>query len=300
MPKQVIQFKLLIASPGDVSAIRDRVMNELRAWNELVGMVIGVSVLPIRWERHCPPGVGAEPQDVVNQAVLADADLVLALFGMRLGTPTRRHASGTVEEIRLAIEARKEVMIYFLRDEQMAAAEPHERVRIADFRTEIQQIALTRSYSDDDALLAFIRDDITLKIASLLSKAAAPAAAIRPASTAPPQWASRVGSSVAEWQVEKASANPSVRRLQAVLAEIAKGLFEAADSWPEPSAVVARALARDAARWAKEPGTYDSVGAILREGADVVDRARLIARHPIPMSPSDDLREETRRDRLLD
>lgn len=71
----------------------------------------------VRWEKDVRPGAGEDPQAVVNRQV-GDADITVVLFWKRLGTPTERAASGTVEEFDRAVERwrqdpRQEIFTYF-------------------------------------------------------------------------------------------------------------------------------------------------------------------------------------------
>lgn len=49
-----------------------------------------------------------DPQLIINNSIIKNADMVIALFGSRLGTPTARATSGTIEEIEEMIKAGKQ------------------------------------------------------------------------------------------------------------------------------------------------------------------------------------------------
>jgi len=55
----------------------------------------------------------ARAQEVVNKQVLADCDLLVAVLWTRIGTPTGKSRSGTVEEIEEHLAKGKPTMIYF-------------------------------------------------------------------------------------------------------------------------------------------------------------------------------------------
>jgi hypothetical protein len=57
--------------------------------------------------------MGDRPQEIINRQVLANADLLVAIFWTRIGTPTGESASGTIEEIEKHMELGKPTMIYF-------------------------------------------------------------------------------------------------------------------------------------------------------------------------------------------
>jgi len=69
--------------------------------------------MPVGWETHSSPEMGAGPQDIINQQVLHSCDLLVGIFWTKAGTPTTEFASGTIEEIERHIEAGRLAMLYF-------------------------------------------------------------------------------------------------------------------------------------------------------------------------------------------
>ncbi len=57
--------------------------------------------------------MGDRPQAIINKQVLANCDLLVAVFWTRIGSPTGVAVSGTVEEIQEHLNAGKPAMIYF-------------------------------------------------------------------------------------------------------------------------------------------------------------------------------------------
>lgn len=70
-------------------------------------------MMPVGWETHASPELGARAQELINDRILEDCDLLIGIFWTRLGTPTGTSASGTVEEIQRHVQAGKPAMIYF-------------------------------------------------------------------------------------------------------------------------------------------------------------------------------------------
>lgn len=69
--------------------------------------------MPVGWETHSSPAMGDRPQAIINKQLLAEADLLVAVFWTKLGSPTGKTASGTVEEIEEHLDAGKPAMLYF-------------------------------------------------------------------------------------------------------------------------------------------------------------------------------------------
>jgi hypothetical protein len=82
-------------------------------WNAVHSRDRCIVLQPVMWETHSSPAMGDRAQAIINRQILRDADLLVAIFWTRLGTPTGEAASGTVEEIEEHLKAGKPAMLYF-------------------------------------------------------------------------------------------------------------------------------------------------------------------------------------------
>jgi hypothetical protein len=103
----------MIASPGDVAEERTIVTEEIHRWNDANASARQLVLLPVKWETHSTPQLGSHPQTIINRQLLDEADIVIGIFGTRIGTPTEEYVSGTVEEIKKHVAAGKTAKIYF-------------------------------------------------------------------------------------------------------------------------------------------------------------------------------------------
>jgi hypothetical protein len=113
MPYQATVIPVMIASPGDVIEERDITRDIIHEWNYVNSLSSGVVLMPVGWDTHSSPELGGRPQGLINERVLKECDLLVGIFWTRLGSPTGKAASGSVEEIERHIEAGKPVMVYF-------------------------------------------------------------------------------------------------------------------------------------------------------------------------------------------
>ena len=104
---------VMIASPGDVADERNIIRSVIYDWNDINSATSKVILLPVGWETHISPELGERPQELINKRILKDCDLLVGVFWTRLGTPTGKTESGTVEEIEEHIKSGKPAMIYF-------------------------------------------------------------------------------------------------------------------------------------------------------------------------------------------
>jgi hypothetical protein len=146
----------MIASPGDVAEERNIVTEEIHRWNDANASVRQLVLLPVKWETHSTPEMGHHPQAIINRQLLNDADIVIAIFGTRIGTPTEEYVSGTVEEIKKHVAAGKTAKIYFS-DVPVApsAVNAAQYASVLKFREECQSDGL---YATFDSLEQFRRD----------------------------------------------------------------------------------------------------------------------------------------------
>jgi len=113
MPYQATVIPIMIASPGDVFEEREVIREVIHNWNYINSAKTKVMLTPAGWETHSSPELGTRPQELINSRILKDCDLLIGVFWTRLGTPTGKSESGTVEEIEEHIKAGKPAMIYF-------------------------------------------------------------------------------------------------------------------------------------------------------------------------------------------
>jgi anti-sigma regulatory factor (Ser/Thr protein kinase) len=154
MAESVTRLRVLVASPGDTEEERARLDRVAAELNRGVGEESGFFLDLIKWETHSRPGIGEDAQDVINRQ-LPDPDIVIGIFWRRLGTPTRRAASGTAEELQRALDAWRrsraiEVLVYF-------SAAPYTPLR-ADLE-QLSDLAIFRDYLEDSGFFCHEYDD---------------------------------------------------------------------------------------------------------------------------------------------
>lgn len=131
-----VTFNVMIASPGDVASERAIVRDVIYEWNAVHSNARKIVLLPIGWESHSSPEMGASPQAIINNQVLAKCDLLIGVFWTRIGTATDDYLSGTVEEIEKHIETGKPAMLYF-------SSQP-----VAMDTVDLEQIAKLKSFKE--------------------------------------------------------------------------------------------------------------------------------------------------------
>lgn len=116
MPYKATVFNVMIASPSDVETERKLARDAINEWNALHSEDKGIVLLPVAWDTHTSPEMGANPQTIIDKQILGKADLLIGIFLHRLGTPTLDAQSGTAHEIDSHVDVSKPAMIYFLEE----------------------------------------------------------------------------------------------------------------------------------------------------------------------------------------
>ncbi len=171
MPKQVVEYKCLLMSPGDVSEERDSLTSLVASWNAQVGRGLDARVELVRWESHAVPDMSMPAQGAINTQLLEDCDFGIAVFWSRLGTATAKHPSGSVEEIYELLQKGARVLVYFcnrlipqtaLRDDQFA--------KLQEIKKSYTEQGLLAEYADTANLCGQVQLHMTNIVSQLLAK----------------------------------------------------------------------------------------------------------------------------------
>ncbi len=141
-------FRILIASPNDVSEERDIAVKTIQEWNDLNSAERQLVLLPLRWETHSAPEYGKRPQEVINRQVVDQCDLLVGVFWTRIGSPTGIADSGTLEEIERVANDGKPVMLYFSKSSKNPDEIDIEQLKkLREFKKKTFPNALVENYS---------------------------------------------------------------------------------------------------------------------------------------------------------
>ena len=115
MKHNITMFDLLLSCPGDAykecyPAVRKAI--EIINADPQINNSISVSLK--HWSTSSYPQSGGQAQKLLNSQIVKPADIAIAIFWTRFGTPTDDYNSGTEEEIDLLIKNKRQVFLYFL------------------------------------------------------------------------------------------------------------------------------------------------------------------------------------------
>ena len=178
--RQMNEYHIFIASPGDVEAERAEIRAYFDHLNRTTAQTWGVRFQVIDWENFSTAGVG-RPQELITKQTMErfhdSLVLVIVVMAQRFGTPSGTNESGTEEEVRWALNSNAEsgfpeVKIFFRNIEQfISPPEPKEILqavdqwqRVRQFRTEIESTksVLFQTYGTPESFASILRQDLDI------------------------------------------------------------------------------------------------------------------------------------------
>lgn len=168
MPTVLQSYTVLLSRPGDANHYAEIAVEALEAINHQHSLSTGIHFHLLDWTKDSYADSGAEPQQLLNRQIVDKADIVLAIFKERMGTPTQRFDSGTEEEIMLALEAHKTVQAYFWQPPKgIMPADPAQYERLESFKARISDSLIYATFSDEQELRKKVTHDFTRRMFDL-------------------------------------------------------------------------------------------------------------------------------------
>lgn len=110
---------ILLSSPTNMSQERKAVDKIINGFNTIWRDFFNTNLKLITWENDSYPGVGDDGQQVINEQLGSNYDIYIGIIGNKIGSPTKRYNSGTIEEFNLAYNRYKlnknipKILFYF-------------------------------------------------------------------------------------------------------------------------------------------------------------------------------------------
>lgn len=179
VPYSTTAYQLLVSAPSDLPEEDIRAAFEAVArWNVLYGRQQSATVVPTHWSHHSAAEHGTRPQESLNKQLVEDADVVIALFWHRLGSPTGEAESGTVEEIEEASAHGAYVgVLRCSRAIRPGDLDADQASRLEAFLDEVRRSSLILEYEGAVALRERVDTILTTAVTALRTRAEAQAEA---------------------------------------------------------------------------------------------------------------------------
>lgn len=163
--------QVMISSPADVMEECKVIKETLKNFSDENGTY---SFVANTWKDNAPVDSRNPAQKQINNTILEEADIVIAVFGLKLGSPTENYESGTVEEIERHIAKGKYTCIYFIKKDissfDMTSDLIQDIKKIMDFKTKIKKNKFYAEIDNLETLKSRVRKDLQYYINELNKK----------------------------------------------------------------------------------------------------------------------------------
>ncbi|SRR6266540_3378571 len=148
------KLRVFLASPSDVSNERKYARKVIDDINQTVAEDKGFFLDLVNSERAFP-GYGKDGQAIINEQIaqMETFDLFIGIMWNRIGTPTPRAISGTVEEFERAVAVQKrkgkpDVWFYFREAPSIATSPEYldQQREVMKFKTRLRRKGLLKQY----------------------------------------------------------------------------------------------------------------------------------------------------------
>lgn len=140
-------YRIMIGAPSDIKEEVQIAKDVINEWNYVHTELHHKVLLPLHWSISAYPNSGKHPQKIINEQVVDKSDLLICIFGSKLGTPTDTDISGSVEEINEHLKAGKVVMIFFRKNLEIESLDDMPQVeKLLKFKESIKGNALFEEY----------------------------------------------------------------------------------------------------------------------------------------------------------
>ena len=119
MPYRAWHLRVFVAAPSDLDDERAALEEVITELNLTSARILGVWLELVSWQTHAFPAIGSDAQAIINTQIDDAYEIFVGLLWSKIGTPTPRAPSGTLEEYRRAHERFKispdsiSVLLYF-------------------------------------------------------------------------------------------------------------------------------------------------------------------------------------------
>lgn len=169
MAQRFTHYSIVVSCPSDMDDERFIVQKAVQIFNEQNAQYHNFYFEVKYWSKDVlfTPG---DPQLTINNSIIKNADLVIALFGEKLGTPTERAASGTIEEIEEMIKAGRQVFVCFSeKDITIKSDNSYEQLqnllKVKEFQKNYKGLYIT--YKEEQELIDKLTNQLRLYLDTL-------------------------------------------------------------------------------------------------------------------------------------
>lgn len=154
-------YNIMIGAPSDITEEVRIAIEVIQKWNYLNSDKEKVVLQPMHWSISTYPEAG-RPQGSINKQMVEKSDMLISIFGVRIGSPTGIEKSGTIEEINEHIRANKTVMVFFKTSGSYKDLDPKQIQSLQDYRKEIKDKVRWEEFETPDKFKDLLAEKLQL------------------------------------------------------------------------------------------------------------------------------------------
>lgn len=174
MPQKVTILRVFASCPNDLSAELNVLETVIQELNPRLRDAYGVEFRLMTAGNSVVPGIGTDPQAIVNAQISDQYDVYLGMLGARFGAPTPRAGSGTEEEFRLACDRwakapeSVKILFYFkgMPNVPVQELDVQQLARVQEFKASIKKQIFYADFRTTDDFLPLVREHLWQLVAS--------------------------------------------------------------------------------------------------------------------------------------
>lgn len=155
-------YKVMIGAPSDVDSEVQVATEVIQKWNNINAISHKLVLLPSHWSIDAYPTLSQKPQKAINKQLVEKSDLLICIFGSKIGTPTDDYISGTVEEIEEHLKAGKQVMVFFCKNIDKSKTNLEQISKLISFQRDMFNRGLCADYNNIDDFRIALTDKLAL------------------------------------------------------------------------------------------------------------------------------------------
>lgn len=155
-------YKIMVGSPSDVEAEVKVAFEVIQKWNYIHAMSHKIVLLPSHWKLDSYPTLSYKPQKAIDKQLVEKSDLLICIFGSKIGTPTDDYISGTVEEIEEHRKDGKPVMVFFSRNIDKSKTNVDQINKLLKFQEDMFFQGLCEEYENIENLRTVLTEKLAL------------------------------------------------------------------------------------------------------------------------------------------
>ena len=172
MSNKITLLRAFISGPSDVEPDKEIVKDIIEDLNRSWLRLMGIRIEPFT-SADLAPSVASDPQEAINLQIADEYDFLIGILWTRLGTPTPRAASGTVEEIQKAYSLKDQkltpidILVYFKNANISSQTDLSQVEKVREFKKQLSDFGFFyKEYSDLDDLRRLFHMNFSSAIAT--------------------------------------------------------------------------------------------------------------------------------------